>query len=207
MTIDNYKVAKIYALTIERIQLLAEFYINLCEEKEVETDDTIFEALGNLEDVILDKYRTLIRNNFTKQTIDQVNTITLRNSNIEFLKNLYKYYKDLYADTFLDQEIEIEIEKEPIKLTDDERCLLKLLLSINCNYVARDNLGNLQVFTNKPYKDDSLTGSWRVKNQKLRSIAEDLPIFNHMFKFIQFKDNEPYLIKDLLKEENENERN
>lgn len=90
MTIDNYKVATIYALTIERIQLLAEFYINLCEEKEVETDDTIFEALGNLEDVILDKYRTLIRNNFTKQTIDQVNTITLRNSNIEFLKNLYK---------------------------------------------------------------------------------------------------------------------
>lgn len=84
-----------------------------------------------------------------------------------------------------------------IKLTDQEIQLLKILPK-KFKYLARNENGNLNAFTSKPRK--------RFENYFYHWFEDDydatknLRIFNHLFQFIQWDDNEPYEIAKLLEE-------
>lgn len=122
--------------------------------------------------------------------------------------NPSKYYKDdlsiddsnrecdivkVYKDYTL-QELLWE-RKEPIKLTDDEITILRNI-DEEFKYIVRDGNGLLYIYKNKPDKTyDSCWGNGRGTCFG----------FKHLFQFIKWTDEEPYLIEDLLKEVLENE--
>lgn len=78
------------------------------------------------------------------------------------------------------------------RLTEDEKAILRNI-SKKYRYVARDEDGTLFVFTEKPFKLDYY---WKSGNEDEYSVY----LFNHLFRFIKWEDEEPYLIEDLLKE-------
>lgn len=100
--------------------------------------------------------------------------------------------KEMLSDRFLNQEIEIEITKP--KLTEDEKVILKNL-DKDWKYIARNKEG-LYIFTSKPHKEDGGFMLYGTDNGYYMAF-----LFNKLFKFIQYADEEPYLIEDLLKEE------
>ena len=81
--------------------------------------------------------------------------------------------------------------KEKITLSEAERIILE---NINKDYkwIARDDGGNLHVFTVRPKK---------AKNYWYFSSSYSLCAFNHLFQFITWDDSEPYNIAELLKGE------
>lgn len=79
-----------------------------------------------------------------------------------------------------------------IKLTEDEKVILKNLPK-RCKWITRDKDGNLFIYGNKPIKRES---SW---TSEIMFNWFCMWIFNHLFQFIKWKDEEPYLIEDLLK--------
>lgn len=85
-----------------------------------------------------------------------------------------------------------------IKLTEDEKVILK---NINKDYkwIARDDNGSLFIYGEKPIKKES---SWI---SKMFLDWFNMCIFNHLFLFIKWEDEEPYLIEDLLKEDDYDE--
>lgn len=85
-------------------------------------------------------------------------------------------------------EVLLAEHKEKVKLTKNEKAILE---SIDKDYkwIARDDDGYLHVYKTKPYKDD---GWWKMSSFKSFSL------FNHLFKFIQWEDDEPYNIQELL---------
>ena len=83
---------------------------------------------------------------------------------------------------------------EMIKLTEDEKVILRNL-SEKFDWIARNKDRSLDVFFKKPFKSEVM---WMP--QKLADWA-DISCFEHLFKFIKWGDEEPYLIEDLLKEE------
>lgn len=103
--------------------------------------------------------------------------------------------KDMYSDKFLDQEIEIEKEneEEKIRLTDDEKVILKNL-DKKYKYIVRNSNGEIRIFETKPVK---LSFTWSNVNY----MEYDYLVFPHLFKFVTWEDNEPTLIEDLLKGE------
>ena len=117
---------------------------------------------------------------------------------LTFINNTYpeldimKVYKD-----FTFKEVLWERKEKP-KLTDDEKAILR---NINENYVwiARDNDGMLFVFTVKPFKMDYY---WKCEYEVDECCVY---LFDHLFQFIKWEDEEPYFIEDLLKGDDENE--
>ena len=113
---------------------------------------------------------------------------------LTFINNTYpeldimKVYKD-----FTFKEVLWERKEKP-KLTDDEKAILR---NINENYVwiARDNDGMLFVFTVKPFKMDYY---WKCEYEVDECCVY---LFDHLFQFIKWEDEEPYFIEDLLKGE------
>ena len=98
--------------------------------------------------------------------------------------DIMKVYKD-YTLTELLWE-----RKETPKLTEDEKVILRNLPK-KYKWIARDNSTCIQLFTNKPNK---ITWWWNgAEGIKL--------VFPHLFQFIKWEDEEPYLIEDLLKGE------
>ena len=85
--------------------------------------------------------------------------------------------------------------KEPIKLTDDEKAILR---NINKEYkwICRESDGDLSVCKRKPFKDNTFL-FWDSDDVELD--FEDFKMFNHLFQFIKWSDNEPYSIEELLK--------
>lgn len=85
-------------------------------------------------------------------------------------------------------------ERKEIKLTDDERAILRNLPN-EYKYIARDSRGELYLYGNmKPQKNISdvwVSGGYSKK----------FDLFKHLFQFITWEDEEPYLISDLLREE------
>lgn len=82
-----------------------------------------------------------------------------------------------------------------IKLTEDEKVILK---NINKKYkwIARDKDGGLFIYIEKPIK---LTNHWSCYT------ASPLDVYSHLFTCIKWEDEEPYLIEDLLKEDDYDE--
>lgn len=79
--------------------------------------------------------------------------------------------------------------KKTIKLTHDEYIILKNI-DEEYKWIARDISGNLYVYKNKPFKDGNV---WGCVEGFVR-----IELFEHLFKFIKFLDEEPYNIKELL---------
>lgn len=86
----------------------------------------------------------------------------------------------------------LEEHTEPIELTDDERTILKNV-DEEYKYIARDKGGSLNLFEAKTLKISDVEEWFSVGDTEY----EHFP-FANMFKFISWKDDEPYFIADLL---------
>lgn len=113
------------------------------------------------------------------------------NENLKF-SNVYlnefdimKIYKD-YTLTELLWE-----RKEKPQLNEDEKAILKVLLNEKYKWIARDKNDWLYVYASKPKKGITI---WE-------NTGSPMMPFVHLFNFIKWEDDEPYLIEDLLKEE------
>lgn len=81
--------------------------------------------------------------------------------------------------------------KEEIKLSEVEKVILENL-DKRYEWIARDEDGHIYVYETKPYKDDGCNG-W---------LDEDFtqePPFSSLFAFLDWSDEEPYNIRELLK--------
>lgn len=78
--------------------------------------------------------------------------------------------------------------KEPIKLTQDEYIILKNIDNVY-QWIARDKNNRIWLYEEKPFKDDD---EWSAMESSY------FDVFNHLFKFVKFEDEEPYNIQELL---------
>ena len=108
----------------------------------------------------------------------------LKGSNITL--DIIKVYEDYTLKKVLWE------RKEKPELTKVEEAILRSLPK-KYKYIARDKISEsmLCVFIDKPEK--VLAKFWFSPNY------ESLEIFKHLFQFIKWEDEEPYLISDLLK--------
>ena len=81
---------------------------------------------------------------------------------------------------------------QEIKLTEDEKVILRNLPE-RFKWIARDFSGYLFIYSDKPLKGKNM---WH--GEEILYWA-DISCFEHLFQFIKWKDEEPYLIEDLLK--------
>lgn len=82
--------------------------------------------------------------------------------------------------------------KEPIKLSRLEHELLKFIDNEGYKYIARDNCGGVLFrYPKKPTKN--IYGEWGKGG-----ICSDLRMFNDLFQFVKWEDEEPRSIKDIL---------
>ena len=97
---------------------------------------------------------------------------------------IMKVYKDYTCKELLWE------RKEKTKLTEDEKVILRSLPK-EYKWIARDKNGCLYVYASKPEKVITI---WE---------GSGLPMipFDHLFQFIKWEDEEPYLIEKLLGEE------
>lgn len=90
-----------------------------------------------------------------------------------------------------------EILKQSIKptLSEAERVILENVDN-KYKWIARDDWDNqLFIYTAKPIKNE-IKGNWGAEGDNA-----DLELFNHLFQFITWQDDEPYNIEELLKGE------
>ena len=98
--------------------------------------------------------------------------------------DIMKVYKDYTC-----KELLWERKVKP-QLAEDKKAILRNLPK-GFKWIARDIDGCLYVYASKPKKGIAM---WE---------SDGLPMipFNHLFQFIQWKDEEPYSIEDMLGEE------
>ena len=81
--------------------------------------------------------------------------------------------------------------QEPVTLTDDEKAILKNLPK-RYEWIAKDKSGRLFLYLIKPLK----TGTcWESE-----SIEPDFSMYDDLFQFIKWEDENPYNIDELLKQ-------
>ena len=122
----------------------------------------------------LDFYGFLLIRNFDENLKD-INDLD------EF--DIMKVYKDYTCKELLWE------RKETPKLTEDEKVILRNVPQYY-KWIARDENGTICLYLDKPHKRKTIWGSYEV-----------LFPFHHLFQFIKWEDEEPYLIEDLLKGE------
>ena len=81
--------------------------------------------------------------------------------------------------------------KEKSKLTEDEKAILRNLPE-GFEWIARDEDGELWFYKNKP---DKMSSQYYCKEGSI-----ELYLFQNIFQSIKWEDGEPYCIKDLLQE-------
>lgn len=84
----------------------------------------------------------------------------------------------------------ITTDFEAIKVSRGERIVLQML-DKTYKYLARDKIGNLYVYEEKPEKESEID-CW------LGCRPLNLVAFNHHFQFVQYDDEEPMLITDVI---------
>ena len=102
--------------------------------------------------------------------------------------DIMKVYKDYTCKELLWERK--DKTKPKAKLTEDEKVILRNVPK-EYKWFARDINGCLYIYENKPEKGISI---WE---------ASGLPMttFDHLFRFIEWEDEEPYSIEELLKGE------
>ena len=83
-------------------------------------------------------------------------------------------------------------DKQPFLLTRLEHELLKFFADKLYKYIARDKNGALYTYKYKPDKVDDVWGSYYGMGMLLKQ-------FENLFKFIEWDDEEPFGIEELLK--------
>ena len=96
--------------------------------------------------------------------------------------DIMKVYKDYTCKELL-------WERKEAKPTEDEKVILRNVPQYY-KWIARDGNGVVCLYPDKPHKSKTIWGSYGV-----------LFPFHHLFQFIKWEDDEPYLIEDLLKRE------
>lgn len=81
------------------------------------------------------------------------------------------------------------------QFTDEQKSLLKSLLTFGLNFVARDKSGEICAFYKKPYKNATY---WDVEGGKYLRLPDEL------FPQITWEDNEPFDIKAYFESEANN---
>lgn len=109
------------------------------------------------------------------------------------IKNSNEYKNNALVEVFeKDKWTWIRYEKPKIKPSKEEYYILKALPDkYKDGYIARNSDNNMYFYKNKPYKTNIL---WGINGGKCYSFK----IFNHLFQFIKWKDEESYSIKELL---------
>ena len=102
--------------------------------------------------------------------------------------DIVKVYKDYTCKELLWERKE-EPKPKP-KLTEDEKVILRNLPK-EYKWIARDLSGMVYIFIERPEKGQAI---WYGCGQPM------IP-FYHLFQFIQWEDEEPYSIEDLLGKE------
>ena len=100
--------------------------------------------------------------------------------------DIMKVYKDYTFKELLWE----RKEKQKPKLTEDEKVILRNVPK-EYKWFARDINGCLYIYENKPEKGISI---WEASGLPMTS-------FDHLFQFIKWEDEEPYLIEKLLEGE------
>ena len=126
------------------------------------------------------------------------------------IKNIYNYRDDLTYDHMALHHLDIMKvyedytlkkllweRKEKPKLTEEERIILKNI-NEHFEYIARNEDNRLYLYEKKPRKIDY---GWQMNDD--RTYFVDFYMYDNLFQFIQWGDEEPYLIEDLLKEEDD----
>lgn len=85
------------------------------------------------------------------------------------------------------------IRPDKPKLTEDEKAILRNLPK-EYKYTARDENEELYIYCTKPEKNKVLEHWYGGCDY------EEFDLFKHLFQFIKWEDEEPYLIEDLLKD-------
>ena len=98
--------------------------------------------------------------------------------------DIMKVYKDYTCKELLWE------RKEKPKLTEDEKVILRNVPQYY-KWIARDGNGVVCLYPDKPHKSKTIWDSY---------YGALFP-FHHLFQFIKWEDDEPYLIEDLLKRE------
>ena len=80
---------------------------------------------------------------------------------------------------------------ESIKVSKGERIVLQMLEK-KYQWIARDKDGNLYVYEEMPVKEREME-IWYGLYAHLNLFA-----FNHLFQFIKWSDEEPWLITDII---------
>ena len=80
---------------------------------------------------------------------------------------------------------------ESIKVSKGERIVLQMLEK-KYQWIARDKDGNLYVYEEMPVKEREME-IWYGLYAHLNLFA-----FNHLFRFIRYEDDEPWLITDII---------
>ena len=99
--------------------------------------------------------------------------------------DIMKVYKDYTCKELLWE------RKEKLKLNEDEKAILKVLLNEKYKWIARDKNDWLYVYASKPKKGITI---WE-------NTGSPMMPFVHLFNFIKWEDEEPYSIEELLKGE------
>lgn len=84
--------------------------------------------------------------------------------------------------------------REPIAISADEKAILRNLPE-EFKYIARDSNSSIFIYKTKPTKKLS---AWM---NTVTSSTAPLNLYNHLFQFIKWEDDEPYSIEELLKED------
>jgi hypothetical protein len=105
---------------------------------------------------------------------------------------IYNPFSILY-ELIIGKEKIIKLPKKPI-LTEDEKVILRNIPK-KYKYIARDECGELYAYENKPKKEGY---RWIIVGSDW--VLNNLNMFQHLFQFIKWEDEESYNIEELLKE-------
>lgn len=84
-------------------------------------------------------------------------------------------------------------ERKEFEVSEDEKIILKNIDKVY-NYITRDSNGFLFLYSTKPEKG-RIFNVWCAED----TIIGGFSAYTHLFQFIKWEDEEPTLIKDLLK--------
>ena len=146
----------------------------------------VVELRNGLKFLFLDRHKSLVELTGAGCTdIDYYDENLTRSSRQESY-DIMKVYKDYTC-----KELLWERKPKP-ELTEDEKIILRNVPK-QYEWIARDAGDSLCVYTKRPIKQMSVwsTDGW----------MSPMALFHNLFQFIKWEDDEPYLIEDLLREE------
>ena len=145
----------------------------------------VVELRNGLKFLFLDRHKSLVELTGVGCTdIDYYDENLTRSSRQESY-DIMKVYKDYTCKELLWE------RKEKPKLNEDEKAILKVLLNEKYKWIARDKNDWLYVYASKPKKGITI---WE-------NTGSPMMPFVHLFNFIQWEDEEPYSIEELLGKE------